>query len=97
MNLMKMAMKVREDKCHGSGLMLNMNKKQKSIPNISYSMMYVLEDGFSIMMYSGTRDTKMFNGCVHKNHAVSLILNKGIGVMWYESLYHSGARSRERP
>ena len=97
MNLMKMAMKVREDKCHGSGLMLNMNKKQKSIPNISYSMMYVLEYGFSIMMYSFTHVTEMWYGCVHRKFVVRLILAKGMTAIWHESSYHSSAKSRQTP
>ena len=88
---MKQAMKVYEEKCDKSDLMCTNNKKQESIPNPSYSMMHALKDGFSIMMYSSTHDTQMSNGCVHRKHAVRLILNKGIRVMWHESLYHSGA------
>ena len=37
----------------------------------------------------------MLNGYVYRNYAVSLILNKGMGVMWHESLYHSGTKSRK--
>ena len=44
-----------------------------------------------------THNTNMFNGCVHRKHAVSLILKKGKGVMWHEALYHSGAKFRESP
>ena len=69
--------------------MCNINKKQEIIPNPSYSMMQALEDGFSIMMYSGSHDTIMSNGCAHKKHAVSLILNKQTEALWHESLYHS--------
>ena len=58
-------------------------------------MMHALEDGFSIVMYSGTHDTNMFNGCVHRNNAVRLILNKGMRVMLYEALYHSGGKPRD--
>ena len=93
---MKQAIKVHEEKCDKSDLMCNINNKQESIPNHLYSMMHVLEDGFSIMMYGGTHDTNMFNGCVHRKHAVRLVLNNGIGVMRHESLYHSGAKSRQR-
>ena len=63
---MKMVMKVHEEKCAGSDLMLNVNKKQESIPNPSYSIMYALEEGFSIMMHSCTHDTEMWNSYVHK-------------------------------
>ena len=48
-------------------------------------------------MYSRTHDTNMFNGCVHRNHAIRLILKKGQGVMWHEVLYHSGAKSKKSP
>ena len=48
-------------------------------------------------MYSGTHDTNMYNGCVHRNYVVRLILKKGHGVMWHESVYHSGAKSRIGP
>ena len=52
--------------------------------------MHALEDGFSIVMYSGTHDTNMYNGCVHRNHDFRLILKKGMGAMWHEALYNSG-------
>ena len=78
---MKAAMKVYEDKCNGSGLVLNINKKQESIPNSSYSMMYALEEVLSVMMYSCTHETTMWNGCVHKKYAVRLILAKGMVAM----------------
>ena len=68
-------------KCDGSSLMLNINKKQESIPNPSYSMMHSLEDGFSTMMYSCTYETAMGDGCVHMKYAVRLILTKRIAVM----------------
>ena len=90
---MKLAMRVYEDKCDSSGLMLNANNKKDSILNPSYSMMHALEDGFSIMMYSCTHVTKMCNGCVQRKNALRLILNKGMGVMWHKLLYHSVTKS----
>ena len=54
--------------------------------NPSYSMMHVLEDGFSIVMYICTYDDIMTIGCVHRNHAARLILKKGMGIMWHELL-----------
>ena len=48
-------------------------------------------------MYNDTHDTKMFNGCVHINYSVRLILNKGMGVIWNESLYHPGKKTRQSP
>ena len=35
---MKLFMRVHEEKCDSSGVMLNINKKQESIPNPSYSV-----------------------------------------------------------
>ena len=92
---MKQAMAFHGVKCEKSDLMCDKNKKKEGIPTPSYSMMHALEDGFSIVMYSGTHDTNMYNGCVHRNHAVRLILKKGQGVMWHEALYHSRAKSRD--
>ena len=81
MILMKQAMKVHEDRCDKSDLMCNINKKKESIPNPSYSIMHTLEDFFSIMINSGTHDTRIFNGYVYRNNDVKLILNKGMGAM----------------
>ena len=60
-------------------------------------MIHALEDGFMILMYSGTHDTNMSNGYVQRKHTIRLILNKGMEVMSYESLYHSGTKSRVSP
>ena len=60
-------------------------------------MMHALEDCLSIMMYSGIHDNIMTNSCVHRNHAVRSILKEGMVVMWYERLYHSGAKSKTLP
>ena len=73
---MKDVMQVHKEKCDGSGLMVNINKKQEIIPNRSYSMIHALEENFAIMIYSCTHDTKMWNGCVRKKHTVMLILGK---------------------
>ena len=94
---MKQLMKVYEEKCDKSDLMCNINKKQESVLNPSYSMIHALEYGFRIMIYSGNHDTNMFNDYIHIKHAVRWILNNGMGVMWHESLYHSGAKSRQSP
>ena len=71
---MKSAMQVYDFLCDGSGLVININKKQESIPNPSSSMMHALEEGFSIMMYSCTHATEMWTGGVHRKHDVRLIL-----------------------
>ena len=92
--LMKAVMKVHEENCDSNDLMLKINKKQESIPNPSYLMMCVLEEGFSIIIYICTYDTEMWNGCVHMKHAVRLILEKGMVAMCHESLDHFGTKSR---
>ena len=62
---MKAVMKVHEENGDGNDLMLKINKKQESIPNPYYLMIHILEEGFSIIIYSCTYDTEMWNGCVH--------------------------------
>ena len=94
---MKSAMKVYKEKCEYSELMLKINKKQEIAPSISYSMMHALEEDFIIMMYSCTHCTIMWNCCIHRKHAVRLILSKGIVAMWHESLYHSEVKSIQTP
>ena len=73
---MNMAMKVAEEHCDSSDLMLKINKKQEIITNPSYLIMHALEANFSIMMHICTHDTEMWNGCVRRKHAVRLILVK---------------------
>ena len=92
--LMKDGIKVHKEKVDGSGLIIKINKKQEIIPNPSYLMMCVLEEGFSIIIYICTYDTEMWNGCVHMKHAVRLILEKGMVAMCHESLDHFGTKSR---
>ena len=90
---MKAAMKVHAEKCDGSGLTLNINKKQARTPTPSYSMIHALEEGFISMIYSCIYDTDICTSCVHRKHAVRLILVKRMVDMWHESLYHSEAKS----
>ena len=82
---MNVTMKVHKDNCGGSGLILNINKKQESIPNPSYSMMHAVEEKFSIMMYICTHETKMWNSCVYRKHDIRLIFAKEMVAMWHES------------
>ena len=77
--------------------MCDKNNEKEGILTPFHSMMHALEDSFSIVMYSGTHDNSMLNDCVHRNHDFSLILKKGMGVMSYEALSHSGAKSRVGP
>ena len=64
--------------------------------NPSYSMMYGLPGGFSIVMYSGTHRLKQsVKGNVHADCRVRLIVPEDMCVLWHEGTLHSGARSRE--
>ena len=83
MKSMKMPMKVYDLKCNGNGLISNMNKKQEIIPILSYSIMHALKEAFSIMRYSCTHDTDMWDGYVHMKYAIRLISPKGISTMWW--------------
>ena len=74
---MKQVMAVHGAKCDKSDLMCDKNKKNRVYRLLPFSIIPALEDGFSIVMYSGIHDTNMYNSCVHRNHAVRLILNKG--------------------
>ena len=94
---MKQIMSAHGVTCDKSNLMCNKNNKKEVILNPSYSMMHAPMDGFDIVMYRGTHDNNVSNGCVHRHHAVRLILKKRMGAMWHESLYHSGAKSRLGP
>ena len=62
----------------------------------SYSIMHSLEDGFSILMYSGShRVTLNPDICLHNYNAVRIILPEWMAIIWHESLFHAGTRSRD--
>ena len=63
------------------------------LENVSYSMMYSLADGFSIILYTGTHKG-LSKDRYHRNDAVRLILGHDMVVVSHEGLLHSGARSR---
>ena len=61
----------------------------------SYSIMHSLEEGFSIVMYSGTHRVNLYGPLVmHQANAVRLHLPPWMCIIWHESLYHSGAKAR---
>ena len=69
--------------------------KQDMPTNPSYSLMHSLEEGFSILMYSGTHRTKLRpDMCMHKYSAVRIILPPWMAIIWHESLFHAGAKCR---
>jgi hypothetical protein len=65
----------------------------------SYSIMHSLREGFSIVMYSGTHRVNLANQSLHmhKGNGVRLHLPPWMCLIWHESLYHSGAKSRDTP
>ena len=61
----------------------------------SYSIMHSLRDGFEILMYSGSHRLKLSPRlCLHHADAVRIILPEWMMIIWHESLYHAGAKSR---
>ena len=72
------------------------NMKSEMPPKPSYSFIHSLKDGLSILMYSGTHRTKLCKAmCMHKYNAVRIILPEWMAIIWHESLFHAGAKSRE--
>ena len=78
---------------------MNMFNKENFHPSMpttpSYSIMHSLEDGFSVLMYSGSHRVRLNpNICLHKYNAVRIILPEWMAIIWHESLFHAGTRSR---
>ena len=78
---------------------MNMFNKENFHPSMpttpSYSIMHSLEDGFSVLMYSGSHRVRLnSNICLHKYNAVRIILPEWMAIIWHESLFHAGTRSR---
>lgn len=69
----------------------------ESMPKIpSYSIMHSLKEGFSILMYSGSHRVKLSPSlCLHHCNAVRIILPECMMIIWHESLYHAGCKSRD--
>ena len=63
----------------------------------SYSIMHSLHEGFSIVMYSGSHRVNLRSGfCLHKRCGIRIILPKWMAIIWHESLFHAGGKSRTR-
>ena len=74
---------------------INLKAEIPTLP--SYSIMHSLDEGFSIVMYSGSHRVNLRAGfCLHKNCGIRIILPKWMAIIWHESLYHSGGKSRTR-
>ena len=72
------------------------NLKEDMPPNPSYSLIHSLEEGFSILMYAGTHRAKLRPDIyMHKYNAVRIILPEWMAIIWHESLFHAGAKSRD--
>jgi len=63
------------------------------LDDASYLIMHLFEEGFSIVLYTGTCSS-FKNTLIHRNHAVRLILGKDVVVIWHEILLYSGTRTR---
>ena len=62
----------------------------------SFSMMHALKDGFQILMYSGSHRVKLSpERCLHNLNAVRIVLPEHMAIIWHESLFHAGAKSRQ--
>ena len=63
----------------------------------TYSMMHLLTDGCSIVLYTGTHNGSTSSDLpLCRNAAVRLIHGPDMIVMWRENLLHSGAKSRPK-
>ena len=59
----------------------------------SYSMMYGLPGGFSIVMYSGTHRLKHERNNIHLDCATEIIVPENMCIIWHEGTLHSGAKT----
>mmetsp|Transcript_21631 Transcript_21631/g.26481 ORF Transcript_21631/g.26481 Transcript_21631/m.26481 type:complete len:467 (-) Transcript_21631:45-1445(-) len=78
------------DKSFPDPICLDRNYNSRS----SFSMMYALSSGFSIVMYSMTHLYPKDQFTIHNCMALRLILQVGMCLIWSGSLVHSGAKSR---
>ena len=61
----------------------------------SFSFMHSLKDGFEIVMYSGSHRVNFSPRlCLHRASAIRIILAEWMMIIWHESLFHAGAKSR---
>ena len=75
----------------------DINLKTEMPTRPSYSIMHSLEQGFSIVMYSRSHRVNLQSGfCLHNRCGIRLIFPKWMAIIWHESLYHAGGKSRTR-
>ena len=98
-NTKKRALKVLERHCKylkEMDMYNEVNFKPSMPTTPSFSIMHSLEEGFSILMYSGSHRVRLNpNLCLHNYNAVRIILPEWMCIIWHESLFHAGARSRQ--
>ena len=78
----------------------NSTNMTRSMPTkLSYSITHSLKQGFSIVIYSGTHRVNLDDNSLHmhKGNGVRLHIPPWMCLVWHESLYHSGAKSRDTP
>ena len=66
-------------------------KDSVDIPD-SYSMMESLEDGYNLVVYTGTHHSCPLT--LHKSLGLRIVLADGLTLIWNGNLVHSGGRSR---
>ena len=76
---------------------INMKLSMPTKP--SYSIMHSLKQGFSIVIFSGIHRVNLDDSSLrmHKGDRVRLHLPPWMCLVWYESLYYSGEKSRDTP
>ena len=64
------------------------------IKSPSYSFMYALDDGLSLVLFSFTHAYSPLKYAIHNSMGVRIILKSGMVLIWNGNLLHSGAKSR---
>ena len=64
------------------------------IKSPSYSFMYALDDGLSLVLFSFTHAYSPLKYVIHNSMGVRILLKSGMVLMWNGNLLHSGAKSR---
>ena len=77
-------------------LMVQRGQLTKGVPikDQSYSILRSMDEGFSMLLYTGTH-IGLPKDKVHRNNAVRLILGRDMVMIWSEPLLHSMGKSRE--
>ena len=74
---------------------LGQNVPRQSLANwkSSYSLMYALDDGFAMKVFSKSHKYAPSEIVIHSLMGLRIILKRGMVLMWHYSLVHCGAKS----